>query len=104
MTIDISKIQVGDTVTLGPFEVTRRDATSGYVSVRIGGGNCAFDVDQIASHTPQPRELKVGDGVKWDGSYGTIEHVARGKARVLFDDGSDDLLLVTSLTLVDPNQ
>ena len=102
--IDISKIKPGDKVTLGPFEVTRRDATSGYVSVWIGGGNCAFNDDQIAAHHPAPRGFQVGDMVRGGTTYGVIEHVARGRARVLWDEETDELVYCDRLTLVGAGQ
>ena len=105
MTIDISKIQVGDTVTLGPFEVTRRDATSGYVSVWIGGGNCAFNDDHIATHTPKPRELKVGDWVTASSTtQGLIVGIDEHLAWINWGGGSRTVRRLLDLTLADPAQ
>lgn len=107
MSVDISKIKPGDKVTLVPLEVASIDTSyaNPVARIRMPSGNIyVAHSDQIAAHHPAPRELKVGDRVRWDGSCGTIEHVARGKARVLFDNGSDDLFYITSLTLVEDGE
>jgi hypothetical protein len=111
--IDISKIKPGDMVTLVPLEVLRvaKDgfgiwvAKIGYRGSDNGIDWVTIDVndDQIAAHHPAPREIGVGDRVKVAPANpaliaGTVEHIARGKARVIWDNGDDTLYSVSDLT------
>jgi len=63
--IDISKMQLGDKVTVHGTILTidqRKD--------RFGGAGIAireqwFTPEKIITHTPAPREFKLGDNVTW---------------------------------------
>jgi len=60
MTVDISKIRPGDTVTV------RGEVVSVWRSgpnVKVGGAEVCLAASDIISHTPAPREWKVGDRV-----------------------------------------
>jgi hypothetical protein len=107
MDIDISKIKPGDTVSLVPLEVMDVSKGGAYVHIWLDP-NASFPMkpDQIAAHHPAPRELQVGDRVKVAPAYptliaGTVEHISRGKARVIWDNGDDTLYSVSDLTLVE---
>jgi hypothetical protein len=115
VSVDISKIRPGDKVTLVPLEVVSvyspRDSVCDTVQVEARDSRHPrvfwVQPDQIAAHHPAPREIGVGDRVKWFGGKhyaGTVEHVARLKARVLWDSGADSLVLLRDLTLVEGNQ
>jgi len=100
--IDISKIKPGDKVTLVPLEVHSVDA--GWVALFTDlEGIVQFDWNQIAAHHPAPREIGVGDRVKEKGRLiaGTVEHVARGAAWVLWDDKYETLVVTGFLILVE---
>lgn len=64
--IDISKVQPGDMVTVVPLEVHSVDA--GWVALFMDPDTIVhFNWDQILTHTPAPREIKVGDRVRVTG-------------------------------------
>ena len=68
--IDISKIRVGDKVTLVPLEVS--NITHGQFQVRDNECNYAYySADKIVAHHPKPRALEIGQQVlKMDDIYG----------------------------------
>lgn len=109
MTIDISKIRVGDTVTIPSLKVSSelRPTFDGFViTVSLPcGDEIDLTSEDIASHTPQPRELKVGDRVFVD-----KERTPRVIGAVFMDvalldvAGSPMAFNTRRLTLVDPNQ
>lgn len=73
MTVDISKIKPGDKVTLVPLEVVDVGQDSNYVAARLG--NLAvwhFNSYQIAAHHPAPRQIKMGDRVRWADRHGEV--------------------------------
>ena len=99
MSIDISQIKPGDTVTLVPLEVHSVDA--GWVALFTDlEGIVQFDWHQIAAHHPAPREIGVGDRVTRTEHWqkGTVEHVARKFAWVLWDGGYETLAFLEDLT------
>ena len=100
--IDISKIKPGDKVTLVPLEVV--DKTKSTVNIIFKDECHWISADQIAAHHPAPREFQVGDRVRSGGSEGAIEHLARGRARVLWDSGYDLICSIEDLTLVEAGQ
>lgn len=108
--IDISKIKRGDKVTLVPLEVERVLNPEGTVRVKLDKNfSHYFTPDQIAAHHPAPREIGVGDRVKVTPPNpsllaGTVEHVARRRARVLWDDGDDAIYAFSDLTIVEDDQ
>ena len=109
MTIDISKIRPGDKVTLVPLEVNRVNADSTVMIVIKDGTEWLLmkvAPSEITAHHPAPREFQVGDRVTSNGKadVGTIEHVARGKARVIWDDTWDVIMPLEILTLVEAGQ
>jgi hypothetical protein len=106
--IDISKIKPGDKVTLVPLEVADvhwyNDNRGPGIRLRDSEGYSNFiTADQIAAHHPAPREIGVGDRVKEKGRLiaGTVEHVARGAAWVLWDDKYETLVVTGFLILVE---
>ena len=103
MSVDISNIRPGDKVSLVPLEVHSVDA--GWVALFTDAeGIVQFDWHQIAAHHPAPREFQVGARVRSGGSEGAIEHLARGRARVLWDSGYDLICSIEDLTLVEAGQ
>jgi hypothetical protein len=59
--IDVSKIKVGDEVTVRAKVV---GTGSNGLETRVGAGLMWFHHREIATHTPAPREFKPGDRVK----------------------------------------
>ena len=105
MTIDSSKLQPGDTVSLVPLEVLEVLVDDDMVNVAFGPDGLV-EMFMIAAHHPAPREFQVGDRVTSNGKadVGTIEHVARGKARVIWDDTWDVIMPLEILTLVEDGE
>jgi hypothetical protein len=108
MTVDISKIKRGDMVTLYPLEV--RFPGDNIITVILPGDapvSYNMNVKYIAAH--HPHEIGVGDRVKVAPANpaliaGTVEHIARGKARVIWDNGDDTLYSVSDLTVMEGDQ
>ena len=71
-TVDISKIKVGDSVTLGPLEVVSVGQKGLSLMVHDSDGTLAhFLRVQIAAHHPAPRALELGQQVlKMEDTYG----------------------------------
>ncbi len=67
--IDVSKIRVGDEVTVR-VKVTDRVSDTAVAPVRISifGVVAWVPVDFIATHTPKPRDFNPGDRVTWTGN------------------------------------
>jgi hypothetical protein len=65
MSVGISKIKIGDMVTLKPMKVTWVDP-EGDDNIKIGLDDEPIWIssDMIASHTPAPRDLRAGDKVR----------------------------------------
>jgi hypothetical protein len=62
--IDVSKIRVGDEVTVRA-RVDRTDAGVGRpIQISFGGRVVCISDESIATHTPAPRQFKPGDKVK----------------------------------------
>ena len=101
--IDISKIKPGDKVTLVPLEVRWVNPAGDKIAVEDAEGmHSYFTADQIAAHHPAPREIGVGDRVIGPvGLLGTVEHVARGRAWVAWDDRFETVREISDLTLVE---
>jgi hypothetical protein len=98
--IVISKIKPGDKVSLVPLEVDCVE--EGYVFASSGDTYARLLPDQIAAHHPAPREIGVGDRVIGPvGLLGTVEHVARGRAWVAWDDRFETVREISDLTLVE---
>lgn len=98
MTVDVSKIKVGDKVTLVPLEVV--EVCAGRVRLNHKNGWLHWvSFDHIAAHH---REFQVGDRVKHAtiGAHGTIEHIARDKAWVMWDNAGDGMALLSNLSFV----
>jgi len=109
--IDISKIRPGDKVTLAPLLVFRVDTKSGQVAVWDSDDTGAyFNANMIAAHHPAPREIGVGDRVRWSGRAGdwSVEHIAYGQAWISRDDKTSWpngwLVRLENLTLVEGDQ
>ena len=106
--VDISKIKPGDKVTLVPLGV--KAVLRGIDQIQLvdaDGASIYFAFGQIAAHHPAPREFQVGDRVKsihTDRDRGVIDHVARGKARVVWDKEDETLIDIKHLTLVEAGQ
>ena len=103
MTIDVSKIKPGDKVTLVPLEVINVSRDSDYVAVKLDDFSVwQFDDNQITAHYPAPRKFQKGDRVKHAtiGAPGTIEHIARDKAWVMWDTAGDGMALLSNLSFV----
>ena len=84
--IDISKMQLGDKVTVHGTILTidrRRD--------RFGGAGIAireqwFTPEKIITHTPAPHEFKPGDRVTWGDGLDVYEFIAqRGAVAIVWD-------------------
>lgn len=89
--IDLSKIRVGDEVTVRA-KVAQVDI--GHVEpIRLLGGTWIHQKD-ILTHTPAPREFKPGDRVTWVTGAHVYEFIARrGGAAIVWspDYGPIDL-------------
>lgn len=92
--IDVSKIRVGDEVTVRAKVVDRGTHFSpchdypGEPTIRIMVGEWVGS-SEIATHTPKPREFKPGDRVTWGKLQGTYvyEFIAqRGDCAVAWND------------------
>lgn len=72
MTIDPTKIKPGDKITC-EFVVREGVDSSGYLrAVAVGGLRWSWlSAESITSHTPVPREFKVGDRVRFKGNPGS---------------------------------
>lgn len=85
MTVDISKINVGDTVTVS-HEVIQIDDDAKF-PVRISPF-AWVSLERIVSHHPKPREFKAGDKVTYRDSHIVYEFVAmRHEELCLFEPG-----------------
>ena len=107
MSVDISKIQPGDKVTLVPLEVL--DVGSITLKLKTGVGPIYFFPDLIAAHHPAPREIKVGDRVRVDRSVrvATVRAVDNDQAWVRWNDGDGEgnyTYWVFDLTLVEDGE
>lgn len=106
MTIDISKIRPGDSVTLVPLEV----GSVAHRSIIVAAGKDEWmnvTADQIAAHHPAPREFQVGDRVTRGvcGDDWLIEHIAYGRAWISRNDGQEGWLWhLDDLTLAEAGQ
>lgn len=77
--VDVSKIKVGDEVTVrGVVADTRHADSTAPVAVSFSGVCHSHWVNSsaIATHTPKPREFKPGDRVTWGSGYVIYELVA----------------------------
>jgi hypothetical protein len=105
MNVDISKIKLGDMVTLVPLEVAEDPTGSGYIRLVTAGSNSFvwFEQDQIAAHHPAPRKIGVGDRVRSSPTSvkGTVEHITRGKAWVVWDACYETVWNIADLILVE---
>jgi hypothetical protein len=108
MPVDISKIKAGDMVTLIPLKVKEVGVNCGINMATLimpcGAKYITPWNGLIAAHHPAPREIVAGDRVTavWDDrNAGTVEHVAKGKAWVIWDEGRDSVWSVSNLTLVE---
>lgn len=65
MTIDLTKIKVGDKVRLGgEFEVGRAEIDAVRI-VAASGGTLWVYADMIAEHIPAPKQFAIGQKVKF---------------------------------------
>jgi hypothetical protein len=67
MTIKLENIRVGDEITLKPMKVIDNDGTD-CMPIRAtcdGGSSNWYELEDIATHTPKPREFKAGDEVRY---------------------------------------
>lgn len=71
--VDVSKIKVGDEVTVRATVAAMDYGTC--APVRIIGGSWIYK-DDILVHTPKPREFKPGDMVTWGAGVVAWELVA----------------------------
>jgi hypothetical protein len=77
--VDFSKIQEGDEVTVKVRVLgVALEGDKAAVQVGFSGMITWVGDSQIASHTPKPREPKVGDWVKHDTLGWTVEVIAIG--------------------------
>jgi plastocyanin len=106
MTIDISKIKPGDKVTLVPLEVTGVLPRVNQVQLKDGEGLLSyFTPEQIAAHHPAPREIGVGDRVRWKDIIGIVRAVDGQEAWVRWDDYAANWSAeIQALTLVEGDQ
>lgn len=102
MLIDTSMICPGDTIGLSFLKVLCVEDDHVVIG-DMKGWACRFHKSQVTSHQPAPYQFQVGDTVRYGlaRSLGTIEHIARGKARVLWHDGEDGLEDLSELTFVE---
>jgi hypothetical protein len=94
MTVDISKIKPGDTVSI--WGTVRTPPENGFITVELGkSGDTVrhqFDAVEMASHTP--KALAVGDRVRlsgtniYNGRLGEIAALEGEDAWVRLDDAS----------------
>jgi hypothetical protein len=81
--IDVSKIRVGDEVTV---RATVREVADGTKPIRVSRDPWV-GVSDIATHTPKPREFKPGDRVTWGNGLLVYEFIAaRNSKAVLWSD------------------
>ena len=62
--IDLSNIKPGDKVTVEAHVFSIEDGKA-QIGVARSDRPVTVWVDQVLSHTPAPREIKVGDAVMW---------------------------------------
>jgi len=106
MTVDISKIRMGDMVTLGPFPVEEVNINEDNFSVMFPyqSGDFWFDASYVVEHSPGPRKIVPWDRVMFMGSdelLGTVIFVYGDFAWVRWeDDDSGFVVPVEQLRLV----
>ena len=78
MTIDPTEFRVGDRVTIHEAEITEIEPIAGtygpFIKLKFPSGQHDwFGVAEIATHTPKPEPIKVGDWVTRYGWIGEFE-------------------------------
>ena len=87
MTVDISKIKIGDTVTI---RASVTYSQHGELRIDLGGCRIPLQEDEIVTHTPKPRPIEVGDRVRHRddlGVFGTIVCIADEEAWLRYNGG-----------------
>jgi hypothetical protein len=101
--MEIKDIKPGDLIQLTPLKVVKSLFTRCDQVAVLDSDNepCFFTLNQIAAHHPMRDEVEKGDLVSAGGTrVGTVEHIARGRARVLWDHGIDTLTAVAALVVL----
>jgi hypothetical protein len=82
--IDVSKIRVGDEVTVRAL-VAESDDNEGY-PIRLHGGSW-IKRENVVEHHPKPREFKPGDRVTWPTEGYEYELIAiRGDRAIIWNE------------------
>ena len=96
MTVDISKIKIGDTATLVPLEVWATDDLGGLVYFKGAEYGACFSIDQIVEHHPKPNIVGVGEMVWWHGLKWLVCGTSKGYALIETEGLNDSFKVLVS--------